>query len=562
MNSAVQSSIWRLARNGSQGAFRPVGAGGAHPRRQTFLVIPEGSTYDAVRYLPLSFSFERERNLREGAARLGKISSFQSWSHHHRRRRRRLRQIDRFFIPSYPRARAQRARPLPPSPSAINSRKDCRFHFPFSLPQPDNLRMTTSVRCHSKNKGSELFGVQVVSIVFVSSLLLFSRRVHPSSSGFMPLQGGATIVDSERSREYRYPKTSRIEAINEEQTYIDAFVKSLHIHSGSENQAGMHQKTTSTATPFWPPSSLSLSAHHLKTRITHNVFDLVLDVRDSGREREGWRVIDVVNAVPASRRPLPAVRPSSEIRLHEIQSQPFVRCACPRFKMSRPPSDVQTCNRTRGVTGFHIILNFDDMLDVNSMHPLTTFSSRQVDQNFDNHFTSHPLVLYLWGEWRNHLCLRSFVSSAIRLHFNVAMPLNLLARSLAPYLHPSRHPPSFLLSNTQGQQTPSSSALLIVFKTKEALRDGNFQYYSEWLAEMEKAEFRPTDRQTAIFPPSRSILSLLSLPGSEAATDGRKFERQLDFINPSASALVARRVDRGALRHREERRYFTLYDYF
>ena len=150
--------------------------------------------------------------MREEAACFGKISSFQSWSHHHRRRRhrRRLRQIDRFFIPSYPRARAQRARPLPPSPSAINSRKDCRFHFPSSLPQPDNGRMTTSVKMSFKNQGLELFRVQVVSILFASSqpLLLFSRRVHPSSSGFMPLQGGTTIVDSERSRQYRYPKTS------------------------------------------------------------------------------------------------------------------------------------------------------------------------------------------------------------------------------------------------------------------------------------------------------------------------------------------------------------------
>ena len=160
--------------------------------------------------------------MREGAAGLGKISSFQSWSHHHRRRRR-LRQIDRFFIPSYPRrARAQRARPLPPSPSAINSRKDCRFHFPFSLPQPDNWRMTTSVKMSFKNQGSERFGVQVVSIVFASSqpLLLFSRRVHPSSSGFMPLQGGTTIVDSERSQDYHYPKTSKIVAINKEKTKV------------------------------------------------------------------------------------------------------------------------------------------------------------------------------------------------------------------------------------------------------------------------------------------------------------------------------------------------------
>ena len=117
-----------------------------------------------------------------------------------------------FLSPPIPaaRARAQRARPLPPSPSAINSRKDCRFHFRFSLPQPDNWRMTNLVKMSFKNQGSELFGVLGVSIVFASSqpLLLFSRRVHPSSSGFMPLQGGTTIVDSERSRQYRYPKTS------------------------------------------------------------------------------------------------------------------------------------------------------------------------------------------------------------------------------------------------------------------------------------------------------------------------------------------------------------------
>ena len=120
----------------------------------------------------------------------------------------------------------------------------------------------------------------------------------------------------------------------------------------------------------------SLSAHHLKTRISHNVFDLVLTCAETSEtlgDREGWRVIDVVNAVPASSalrpphsgppHPVPP-RPSSEIRLHEIQSQPFVRCACPRFKMSRPrpPSDVQTCNRTWGVTGFHIILSSDNIL--------------------------------------------------------------------------------------------------------------------------------------------------------------------------------------------------------
>ena len=115
-----------------------------------------------------------------------------------------------FLSPPIPAARAQRARPLPPSPSAINSRKDCsRFHFPFSLPQPDNWRITTSVKMSFKNQGSELFGVEVVSIVFASSqpMLLFSRRVHPSSSGFMPLQGGTTIVDSERSWDYHYPNT-------------------------------------------------------------------------------------------------------------------------------------------------------------------------------------------------------------------------------------------------------------------------------------------------------------------------------------------------------------------
>ena len=114
-----------------------------------------------------------------------------------------------FLSPPIPAARAQRARPLPPSPSAINSRKDRRFHFPFSLPQPDNWRMTTSVKMSFKNQGSELFGVQVVSIVLASSqpLLLFSRRVDPSSSGFMPLQGGTTIVDSECSWDYHYAKT-------------------------------------------------------------------------------------------------------------------------------------------------------------------------------------------------------------------------------------------------------------------------------------------------------------------------------------------------------------------
>ena len=62
--------------------------------------------------------------------------------------------------------------------------------------------------------------------------------------------------------------------------------------------------------PFWPPSSLSLalSAHHLKTRISHNVFDLVLTCAETSEtlgDREGWRVIDVVNAVPASRSAYP-----------------------------------------------------------------------------------------------------------------------------------------------------------------------------------------------------------------------------------------------------------------
>ena len=55
----------------------------------------------------------------------------------------------------------------------------------------------------------------------------------------------------------------------------------------------------------------------------------------------------------------------------------------------------------------------------------------------------------------------------------------------------------------------------------------------------------PADRQTDGDISSSKVHPLLSspLPGSKAATDGMKFERQLDFINPSAPArlFVARR---------------------
>ena len=99
-----------------------------------FLEIPEGSMAPFVIYLSLSLSSERERNLREGKACLGKISSFQSWSHHHRRRRRRLRQIDRFFIPSYPRAaRVRSGRDpflLPHRPSIAAKTADSTFPSP------------------------------------------------------------------------------------------------------------------------------------------------------------------------------------------------------------------------------------------------------------------------------------------------------------------------------------------------------------------------------------------------------------------------------------------------
>ena len=53
----------------------------------------------------------------------------------------------------------------------------------------------------------------------------------------------------------------------------------------------------------------------------------------------------------------------------------------------------------------------------------------------------------------------------------------------------------------------------------------------------------PADRQTDGDISSFKIHLSSPLPGSKAATDGMKFERQLDFINPSAPArlFVARR---------------------